>query len=249
MCYKYILIHRIYQDRSIKLSRKNNVAMSAAMNFHPRNLGDLPDELLQQICSLLPSQGDLAALCLVSQRINSIADPLLHHSIFFDEPKHHVTFAQSLSTRPRRGSLIQNVRVEYPSHELAEFMHWKDGSYRIDHFSHSISTMSNLENLVVSVPVELLQGIGTLFNGPFDLACLKSCELPPHLHFWFDTDIMKALSIINVKMMAIGTSKKTSTSSPTPVSSISPSNAPSLMNAVSTPWKNPGTQRSRLSIL
>ncbi|RFU29576.1 hypothetical protein B7463_g6760, partial [Scytalidium lignicola] len=37
--------------------------------------------------------------------------------------------------------------------------------------------MSNLENLVVSVPESLGRGIGTLFNGPFDLACLRTCSL------------------------------------------------------------------------
>jgi hypothetical protein len=37
--------------------------------------------------------------------------------------------------------------------------------------------MSNLETLDISVPVRLLHGIGTLFNGPFDLACLKTCTL------------------------------------------------------------------------
>jgi len=47
---------------------------------------------------------------------------------------------------------------------------------RIDDFSYAISTMSNLENLVISVPESLCRGIGTLFNGPFDLASLKSCE-------------------------------------------------------------------------
>ncbi|KAG7151543.1 hypothetical protein HYQ46_012666 [Verticillium longisporum] len=37
--------------------------------------------------------------------------------------------------------------------------------------------MSNLETLDISVPVSLLHGIGQLFNGPFDLACLKSASL------------------------------------------------------------------------
>ncbi|KAI1303501.1 hypothetical protein F5Y03DRAFT_359700 [Xylaria venustula] len=37
--------------------------------------------------------------------------------------------------------------------------------------------MSNLQELEVSVPATLLHGIGALFNGPFDLACLKSCSL------------------------------------------------------------------------
>jgi hypothetical protein len=37
--------------------------------------------------------------------------------------------------------------------------------------------MSNLEKLDISVPDVLLHGIGALFNGPFDLACLKTCSL------------------------------------------------------------------------
>jgi hypothetical protein len=108
--------------------------------------------------------------------MNKLADPILHKSISFNAPKHHLTFTESLITRPRRGSLILNVRLEYPSHELSEFFNLGEDE-RVDRFSHAISTMSNLENLVVSVPESLCKGIGTLFNGPFDLACLKTCEL------------------------------------------------------------------------
>jgi hypothetical protein len=139
-------------------------------------LGDLPDELLIQILNGLPSQRDLHAVCLVSRRIHAVADPVLYKSILFDQPKHHMTFSESLNNRPRRGSLIQNVRLEYPGSELAEIMSLRDGSYRIDNFSHTISRMSNLENLDISVPESLCHGIGTLFNGPFDLACLKKCK-------------------------------------------------------------------------
>lgn len=140
-------------------------------------LEDLPDELLLQILALLPSQRDICATCLVSRRLNAIADPVLYKAIFFDQPKHHMTFSESLLTRPRRGSLIQNVRLEYPSAELYDILHLKDNPRNIDHFSHAISTMSNLENLVISVPESLLKGIGSLFNGPFDLACLKTCKI------------------------------------------------------------------------
>ena len=136
----------------------------------------LPDELLIQIFTLLPSLRDLSALCLTSRRLSAVADPVLYKSILFDQPKHHLTFSESLVTRPRRGSIIQNVRLDYPSSELSDILHLKDGSYRIDGFSHAISTMSNLENLLVSVPESLCHGIGTLFNGPFDLACLKTCQ-------------------------------------------------------------------------
>jgi hypothetical protein len=139
-------------------------------------LGTLPDELLTQILSHLPSPRDLFSSCLVSKRLNKLADPVLHKSISFNAPKHHLTFTESLITRPRRGSLILNVRLEYPSHELSEFLNLGEDE-RVDRFSHAISTMSNLENLVVSVPESLCKGIGTLFNGPFDLACLKTCSL------------------------------------------------------------------------
>ena len=69
-----------------------------------------------------------------------------------------------------------DVRLEYPSSssELSDFI-FQHGA-RIDGFSHTISTMSNLETLEISVPEGLCHGIGTLFNGPFDLACLKTCE-------------------------------------------------------------------------
>lgn len=139
-------------------------------------LSDLPDELLAQILKSLPSQHDLHALCLVNRRLHHVADPVLYKSIAFEQPHHHIAFSESLSHRPRRGSLIQNVRLEYPGSELAEIISLRDGSYRIDNFSDTISRMSNLENLDVSVPESLLHGIGTLFNGPFDLACLKTCE-------------------------------------------------------------------------
>ena len=146
-----------------------------AKSFSSTFIG-LPDELLIQIFTLLPSLRDLSSLSLVSRRFNAVADPVLYKSILFDQPRHHLIFSQSLATRPRRGSIIQNVRLDYPSSELSGLMQLKNGSDRIDGFSHAISTMSNLENLLVSVPESLSHGIGTLFNGPFDLACLKTCK-------------------------------------------------------------------------
>lgn len=145
------------------------------------SLVGLPDELLFQILDHLPEQRDLHSLCLVNRRMNDIADPVLHKTISFDHPKHHLTFSESLSRRPRRGSLIQNVRLEYPGSELSdlELMRLDDNHHRVDRFSHALATMSNLEDLVISVPKSLCKGIGTVFNGPFDLACLKSCEFPP----------------------------------------------------------------------
>jgi hypothetical protein len=145
----------------------------------PCGLLDLPDEIIAQILAHLPNLRDLCTTCLVNRKIHAVADPVLYKSIRFDEPKHHLTFSESLVARPRRGSLIQNVRLEYPSSELSEIMRLKDSSSRIDNFSHAISAMSNLESLVISVPESLCHGIGTLFNGPFDLACLKTCKLCP----------------------------------------------------------------------
>lgn len=147
----------------------------------PLGLGDLPDELLIQILKFLPAQRDICAMCLVSRRINAVADPCLYKSISFDQPRHHLTFSTSLKSRPRRGSLIQNVRLEYPSSELSDIMYLKESSNRIDNFSYAVSTMSNLENLVISVPESLCRGIGTLFSSPFDLACLRSCRSSLHI--------------------------------------------------------------------
>ncbi|RDW72788.1 hypothetical protein BP6252_06695 [Coleophoma cylindrospora] len=146
----------------------------------PRKMiGDLPDEILTLILEALSAQRDLSAMCLVSRRMNSVADPVLYRSILFNRPKHHLTFSKSLVSRPRRGSLIQDVHLEYPSSKLTDTdtISPHDSANPIDHFSHTISTMSNLEKLVVSVPESLCRVIGTLFNGPFDLPSLKICSL------------------------------------------------------------------------
>jgi len=147
----------------------------------PRGLGGLPDEILAEIFGYLPTLHDLCAICLVNRRFYAVADPVLYKSIRFDQPKHHLTFSESLVARPRRGSLIQNIRLEYPSHELTEILSLKDSTSRVDSFSHALSSMSNLESLTISVPESLCHGIGTLFNGPFDLAYLKTCKLYPQM--------------------------------------------------------------------
>jgi hypothetical protein len=146
----------------------------------PLNLDTLPDELILKILEkYLPNSRDLCAMCLVSKRLNKIADPVLYKSILFEQPAHHLKFSESLaSTRPRRGSLILNVRLEYPGHanDLGEHVRARESSMSpVDSFSHTISTMSNLETLVISVPASLAHGIGHLFNHPFALACLKWC--------------------------------------------------------------------------
>ena len=186
------------------------------------SLGGLPDELLIQILESLPSQRDLWAVCLASRRLNSVADPVLHKSILFDQPKHHLTFSESLTTRPRRGSLIHNVRLDYPSSELS----WlKESTNRIDNYSLAISTMSNLEKLVVSVPESLSRGIGIVFNGPFDLPSLKTCKFGPSgvQHdllrgsqlLLFILTISQAPCITRLKMTGTGIFKRISTSSAT----------------------------------
>ncbi|KAF2712950.1 hypothetical protein K504DRAFT_478920 [Pleomassaria siparia CBS 279.74] len=146
-----------------------------SLPIFPRRLDELPDEILIQILENVSAQHDLSATCLVNRRMNHVADPVLYKSILFCEPKHHFNFSESLVKRPRRGSVIQDIRLEYPSSELSDFIFAKES--RIDGFSHTISTMSNLESLEISVPESLCHGIGTLFNGPFDLACLKTCSL------------------------------------------------------------------------
>lgn len=148
-------------------------------------LAPLPDELLLQIFEAV-GRLSKSALCHVSRlnrRYHTLADSILYKTIQFNTPEHHLTFSQSLSRRPRRGSLIIGARLAYPDSELSHLsldvpVH---GSHylasRFDGLSRTISTMSNLEMLDISVPNTLLHGIGTLFNGPFDLANLKTCTL------------------------------------------------------------------------
>jgi hypothetical protein len=147
----------------------------------PNSLASLPKEIVIQIINHLPAQRDIHAICLVNHHLNSIADPVLYKSIRWNQPKHHFAFTESLAKRPRRGSLIMDVRLEYPGSELEGFVHdvnekGATGRVGIDGFSYTISMMSNLETLEIEVPEGLCRGIGTLFNGPFDLACLRTCK-------------------------------------------------------------------------
>ncbi|RYP85963.1 hypothetical protein DL770_004976 [Monosporascus sp. CRB-9-2] len=148
-------------------------------------LAPLPDELLLQIFEAVGrvSKRDLCSVSRLNRRYHGLADSILYKTIQFNTPEHHLTFSQSLSRRPRRGSLIIGARLEYPDSELSHLSldvavpgsHYAPS--RFDGLSRTISTMSNLEMLDVSVPGNLLHGIGTIFNGPFDLACLKTCTL------------------------------------------------------------------------
>lgn len=148
-------------------------------------LSVLPDELLLHIFETL-GQSSRKSLCNVSRlnkKLHRLSDAVLYKSILFETPEFHLTFSESLSRRPRRGSAIYEVKLSYPSSELSHLaldapVH---NSYldptRVDGLSRTLSIMSNLEKLDISVPDVLLHGIGTLFNGPFDLACLKTCSL------------------------------------------------------------------------
>ncbi|KAI0153908.1 F-box domain-containing protein [Pestalotiopsis sp. NC0098] len=148
-------------------------------------LTDLPDELLRHVFEsvALISRRDLCAVSLVNKSWHELADAILYKKIRFETPEQHLVFSDSLKRRMRRGSAIQDVSLEYPTHELSHLR--LDGHIHGSHYhpanfealSRTISTMSNLEKLEVSVPATLLHGIGALFNGPFDLACLKSCTL------------------------------------------------------------------------
>ncbi|KAF1850073.1 uncharacterized protein K460DRAFT_360930 [Cucurbitaria berberidis CBS 394.84] len=145
----------------------------------------LPDEILLQIFEELGriSRRDLCNVSRVNKTCHRLSDAILYKSILFETPEFHLTFSESLSRRPRRGSAIYEVKLSYPSSELSQLsldapVH---GSHldpsRSNSLSRTLSIMSNLEKLDISVPDVLLHGIGTLFNGPFDLACLKSCSL------------------------------------------------------------------------
>lgn len=145
----------------------------------------LPDELLVQIFEAVASisRRDLCSVSRVNKPWHEIADAILYKRVRFQDPEHHLRFSDSLSRRMRRGSAIQDVSLEYPTSELSHLRldgHIHGSHYepsRYEALSRTISTMSNLAILDVAVPVNLLHGIGALFNGPFDLACLKSCTL------------------------------------------------------------------------
>ncbi|CAJ2502031.1 Uu.00g048840.m01.CDS01 [Anthostomella pinea] len=152
---------------------------------HPDQLACLPDDILLHIFEIVGrvSKSDLCHVSRLNKRFHVLADSLLYKTVHFDTPEHHLTFSQSLARRPRRGSLIVGVRLEYPESELSHLRldapvhgsHYAPSLF--DGLSRAISTMSNLEMLDISVPDTLLHGIGTLFNGPFDLAYLKTCTL------------------------------------------------------------------------
>lgn len=166
----------------------------AASKVLADRIAKLPEDLLLRIFEMVgeASKRDLCNVSRLNHRYHVIADSILYKMIQFDRPEHHLRFSQSLGRRPRRGSLIMGVRLDYPgggqNRKLSqinldvpvvidEVSHLEHPSSRFDVLTRMISTMSNLEMLEISMPDSLLHGIGTLFNGPFDLACLKTCTL------------------------------------------------------------------------
>ncbi|CAI6089063.1 unnamed protein product [Clonostachys chloroleuca] len=152
-------------------------------------LASLPDAILIDIFEAVNrlSKRDLCAVSRLNKRYHVLADAVLYKTVHFLTPELHLIFSESLSRRPRRGSSIQAVKLAYPASKLSSLisrapihgsqMHQDHPPLPFDSLSRTISTMSNLETLDVAVPDTLLHGMGMLFNGPFDLACLKSCTL------------------------------------------------------------------------
>ncbi|KAI0156783.1 hypothetical protein GGR57DRAFT_462343 [Xylariaceae sp. FL1272] len=144
----------------------------------------LPDTVLTRIFNDPElSLGDLASVSCVNKKWHDLADSVLYKEVRFGKPEQHLVFGDSLKRRVRRGSIIEIASLQYPKGELAHLSlngHIENSHYSPSHFdslSRSISTMSNLQELEISVPDTMLHGIGALFNGPFDLACLRSCSL------------------------------------------------------------------------
>lgn len=137
-------------------------------------LARLPDKILLHILDLVSRQ-DLCNVSRLNKHYHAIADAVLYKTVQFLTPELHLIFSESLNRRPRRGSAIQDVKLAYPASTLEALI--DDTSHHFNSLSHTISTMSNLETLDIAVPISLLHSLGHLFNGPFDLACLKTCTL------------------------------------------------------------------------
>jgi hypothetical protein len=149
-------------------------------------LARLPDKLLLLIFDMLAheSRHDICNVSILSRKFHALADRILYRSILFESPEHHLIFSESLDRRPRRGSMIENIKLEYPGSELSHLildsaLDSTSNTFRkgVDGLSRALASMSNLETLDIAVPAKLLHGIGALFNGPFDLAGLKTCSL------------------------------------------------------------------------
>ncbi|KAI6779286.1 uncharacterized protein J7T54_001016 [Emericellopsis cladophorae] len=160
-------------------------------------LARLPDQILVQILETVShmSKRSLCQVSRLSKRYHAVADAILYKTLHFSDPELHLIFSQSLQRRPRRGSAIHEFKLAYPASELSQLMleapvhgsYYDQAPVRYDSLSRTISVMSNLETLDIAVPVRLLPGIGKLFGGPFDLACLRSCTLfyqTEHGEYW-----------------------------------------------------------------
>ncbi|KAG9253456.1 F-box domain-containing protein [Emericellopsis atlantica] len=160
-------------------------------------LARLPDQILVQILEMVShiSKRSLCQVSRLSKRYHAVADAILYKTLHFSDPELHLIFSQSLQRRPRRGSAIHEFKLAYPASELSQLMleapvhgsYYDQAPVRYDSLSRTISVMSNLETLDIAVPDRLLPGIGKLFGGPFDLACLRSCTLfyqTEHGEYW-----------------------------------------------------------------
>ncbi|KAI3395269.1 hypothetical protein diail_1623 [Diaporthe ilicicola] len=177
------------QPQSQSQSHKQLPSQSQSQSQADR-LALLPDNLLLLIFDTLAHENrhDICNVSLLSRKYHALADRILYRSILFESPEHHLIFSESLDRRPRRGSMIENIKLEYPSSELSHLIldsaldkqsSSSSNTFRkgVDDLSRALASMSNLETLDIAVPVKLLHGIGALFNGPFDLAGLKTCSL------------------------------------------------------------------------
>lgn len=188
-------------------------------DVHDRQLArfaELPDKLLLLIFEVVAhnARHDLCSLSRTCKKLHTLADKILYKTLLFDSPEQHLTFSESLDRRPRRGSMIQDLVLAYPTSELSHLIldapldrsHYDPD--RIDGLSRTLSAMSNLEILNIAVPVKLLAGIGALFNGPFDLACLRECSLyfqAPDNAYW---DLQETINIFTHPTLEILTIKR-----------------------------------------
>ncbi|KAJ6783387.1 hypothetical protein PWT90_05847 [Aphanocladium album] len=151
-------------------------------------LAALPDELVVRIFEAIAdmSKHDICSVSRLSRKYHALADAVLYKMVHFPTPELHLIFGESLGRRPRRGSAIHEIKLAYPASQLSNVVSKlpihgtrvsDDKALPFDSLPETVSRMSNLETLDVSVPEALLHGIGQLFNGPFDLACLKTCHL------------------------------------------------------------------------
>ncbi|KPI39670.1 uncharacterized protein AB675_3319 [Cyphellophora attinorum] len=159
--------------------RPNNVNQTDGFTKQSKDqLAVLPDKILLQIFEALGriTKKNLCSVSRLNRRYHRLGDAVLYKTLLLETPELHLTFSESLGRRPRRASIIVEVKLAYPSAQLAQLA--LDTPARIHYDpSNSLSRMSNLEKLEISLPDVLLRGIGNVFNGPFDLACLKTCSL------------------------------------------------------------------------